>query len=115
MVGASIGFCEVGVKARGWLYLGVMRLDESLWERILNASDIAWSKPYMQTIILRTLAVAALTVGLSTIAAASPAAPLISLDTAVQNSQVQQVYYTYNHHRYNHRAWDKGRRRWRYY
>jgi hypothetical protein len=66
-------------------------------------------------IILRTFVVAGLTIGLSTIAAASPATPLINPDIAVRNSPVQQVYYSYNHHRYSHRAWDKRRKRWRYY
>jgi hypothetical protein len=115
VVGGSIGFCGVDVKTRGRFRVGTMRLDEFPQERILTISDIAETKPYMQTIILRTFVVAGLTVGLSTIGVASPTIPLVNPDIALRNSQVQQAYYTYNHHRYQHRAWDKRRKRWRYY
>ena len=68
----------------------------------------------MHTIILRTLTIAGLTIGASTIAMASPARPPLNRDAAVQTSQVERVYYYYNHHRYRHRSWDKRHRRWRY-
>ncbi len=67
----------------------------------------------MHTIILRTVTIAGLIIGVSSIA--SPARPLLSRDSALQTSQVERVDYTYNHHRYKHRSWDKRHRRWRYY
>ena len=33
----------------------------------------------------------------------------------VAQTAVQPVYYYWNHHRYNHRAWDKKHKRWHYY
>jgi hypothetical protein len=69
----------------------------------------------MHTIILRTVTIAGLIIGVSTIASASPARPLLSRDSALQTSQVERVDYYYNHHRYKHRSWDRRHRRWRYY
>ena len=69
----------------------------------------------MHKIILGTLTVSGLIIGASTIASASPATPLLGREAAVQTSQVQTVYYYWNHRRYKHRSWDKRRRRWRYY
>jgi hypothetical protein len=69
----------------------------------------------MHTVILRTVTIAGLIIGVSTIASASPARPLLSHDAGLQTSQVERVDYYYNHHRYKHRSWDKRHRRWRYY
>jgi hypothetical protein len=60
-----------------------------------------------------------LTAGLlvSTAAAgfAAPAAIARVPQTAVYTSNVTPVYYTWNHHRYDHRRWDAGHKRWNYY
>jgi hypothetical protein len=69
----------------------------------------------MHTIILRTVTIAGLIIGASTIASASPARPLPGRDTGLQTSQVERVDYNYNHHRYKHRSWSKRHHRWRYY
>ncbi len=69
----------------------------------------------MHTIILRTVTIAGLAIGVSSIASASPVRPALSPDVGVQTSQIQQVDYYYNHHHYKHRSWDKHHRRWRYY
>jgi hypothetical protein len=66
-------------------------------------------------ICLWSLTISGLIVGASTIASASPATNVLGPNTAVQTAHVEQVDYYYNHHRYQHRSWDKKRRRWRYY
>lgn len=67
----------------------------------------------MRKIILGTLTILGLIV--ATIASASPAIPLLGRDTVASASPIERAYYYWNHHRYNHRAWDRRRRRWRYY
>jgi hypothetical protein len=69
----------------------------------------------MHKIILRTLTIAGLVAGASTVASAAPAVYAFGRDAAVQTGNVQRVDYTYNHHRYKHRSWDKKNRRWHYY
>jgi hypothetical protein len=69
----------------------------------------------MCKIILGALMVSGLMIGASTVASASPATPMFSRDAAIQNAQVQQIDYYYNHHRYKHRSWSKKHHRWRYY
>jgi hypothetical protein len=59
--------------------------------------------------------IAGLIVGTSAITFASPATQLLGRDVAVSTHRVEPVYYYWNHHRYQHRSWDKRRRRWRYY
>jgi hypothetical protein len=69
----------------------------------------------MRKIIIWTLTVSGLVVGMSAIATASPAVPLLGRDVAAQTSQVERVDYNYNHHRYKHRSWDKAHKHWHYY
>jgi hypothetical protein len=65
--------------------------------------------------ILRTLTIAGLVLGTSTIAIASPAMRLLDRDTAPQASNIERVDYNWHHHRYHHRSWDKRHGHWRYY
>jgi hypothetical protein len=69
----------------------------------------------MHKIVVGTIAIGAVIVGMATMAAASPATPLLGGDNTARTAEVQQVDYYWNHHRYKHRSWDKRRRRWRYY
>jgi hypothetical protein len=69
----------------------------------------------MRQIILATSAIAALLVGLSTIASAAPVTPLVTQGTPALTGNVERVDYTWNHHHYHHRSWDKNNRHWRYY
>ncbi len=68
----------------------------------------------MHKIIREALTISGLMIGFSAVATASPATPLFKGEAA-QTAQAQQVSYYYNHHRYNHRSWDKRHRRWHYY
>lgn len=78
-------------------------------------SHIVWSNLDVHKIILRTLTILGLIAGTSAIASASPATPLLGHFDSAQTAQVEHVDYYYNHHHYQHRSWDKGHRRWRYY
>lgn len=69
----------------------------------------------MHKIILGALTLSGLAIGAATIVSAAPATPLLGHGVTVQNAQVQQVDYYYNHHHYKHRSWDKGHKHWRYY
>jgi hypothetical protein len=69
----------------------------------------------MRIIILRLLTISCIIVGLSAIASASPAIRLLDRDAVPQISNIEPVYYYWNHHRYRHRSWDKYHKRWRYY
>jgi Ni/Co efflux regulator RcnB len=78
-------------------------------------SHTVWSKLDVHKIILRTLTMLGLIVGTTAIASASPATPLLDHNATAQTAQVERVDYSYNHHHYQHRSWDKGHHRWRYY
>ena len=69
----------------------------------------------MRKIILGTLTMLGLIVGAATIASASPATDLLGRNATLQTRPIERAYYYWNHHRYRHRAWDRRRRRWRYY
>jgi hypothetical protein len=79
-------------------------------------SDTTLEQFDVHNIILRTLTISGLIIGTSTIASAAPVTYLLGHDAAVRTTaNVERVDYSYNHHRYQHRSWDKTHRRWRYY
>jgi hypothetical protein len=94
----------------------IIRLDESR----SVVGKLQWPRQHerifdMRKFVLGTLAAAGLMVGASSIAAASPATPLLDHSASVQTLDVEHVAYYWNHHRYDHRSWDKKNGRWRYY
>ncbi|WP_428533927.1 hypothetical protein [Rhodopila sp.] len=69
----------------------------------------------MRNITLATLTILGLLIGAASIASAAPATALLGRTTLSQATSIQPAYYYWNRHRYRHRAWDRRRRRWRYY
>lgn len=58
---------------------------------------------------------AGLLVSTSVAGFAAPAAIARVPLMAAHTSSVTPAYYTYNHHRYDHRHWDASHKRWHYY
>lgn len=70
----------------------------------------------MRTVITGTLLTFGLLVGSSTLSLAAQSIPSASpLNTASHIEKARETYYYHNHHRYQHREWDKRHRRWHYY
>jgi hypothetical protein len=67
------------------------------------------------------VAITGLTIGLSTLAFASPVSALQGsalqdgYHGTLQTSHIVRADYWYNHHRYHHRRWDRQHKRWDYY
>jgi membrane protein YdbS with pleckstrin-like domain len=72
-----------------------------------------YMEPVMYRLMLPVMVAAA--VLLTGPATSFAAAAVRSVPGAVAQTAVQPVYYMYNHHRYEHRSWDKAHKRWHYY
>jgi hypothetical protein len=94
---------------------GATHLDDSSAQRIDGYVHHCLEPICMHKILLGTLTLSGLIIGVSTIASAAPATPLLGHEITVQTAQVQQVDYYWNHHHYKHRSWDKHHNRWHYY
>ena len=69
----------------------------------------------MSRLVLQTMLTAGLLVSASAAGFAAPA-PIARVPLmAAQTPNVMPVYYTWNHHRYDHRHWDAAHKRWHYY
>jgi hypothetical protein len=69
----------------------------------------------MSRLILQTALVAGLALSAASTAWATPAAMVRPAQTTLQTQGIMPVYYTWNHHRYDHRRWDAAHKRWHYY
>ena len=70
----------------------------------------------MRRLILRTLAAAAMVVGISSAGFAAPAfGPHEHGGPSPRATNVHLADYYWNHHHYHHRGWDRGHHRWHYY
>lgn len=69
----------------------------------------------MSRLMLRTMLTTGLLLGTATAGFAAPVPMANAPRIPTLSSNVQPVYYVWNHHRYVHRRWDKAHRRWNYY
>ena len=69
----------------------------------------------MSRILLHGAALTALVLGTATAGFAAPVAVRLAPAVPAQASNIQPVYYVWNHRHYKHRHWDKQHRRWHYY
>lgn len=69
----------------------------------------------MSRLVLQTMLMAGLVLSTASASLATPAAMARPSQVTLRTAGIMPVYYTWNHHRYDHRRWDAAHKRWHYY